>query len=253
MEGYGAATYGDGIADVYDEWHAHPDDTDAAVERLAALAGGGRVLELGVGTGRLALPLAARGVAIEGVDASAAMAARLRAKPGGEAIPVTVGDMATDLPAGPFRLIFAAFNTFFAMLTADAQRSGFRAAAGQLEPDGRLLIEAFVPATVEAGSRVEVKRLAVDRVVLMVSVDEPDEQRAAGHLVELSAAAGVRLRPWAIRYAAPDELDAMAADAGLVLCERWADWTGSEFGPDSAGHVSLYGATPDLRRRLGAR
>jgi SAM-dependent methyltransferase len=253
MEGYGAASYGDGIADVYDEWHTHPDDTDAAIERLAALADGGRVLELGVGTGRLALPLAARGVPIEGVEASAAMAARLQAKPGGDAIPVTIGDMATDLPVGPFRLIFAAFNTFFAVLTAEAQRTAFRTAASRLAPEGHFLIEAFVPAAVEAGSRVEVRHLTADSVVLMVSQDDPEQQRSAGHLVELSEAAGVRLRPWAIRYAPPAELDAMAADAGLVLEERWADWAGGDFGPDSAGHVSLYGAAADLRRRLGER
>jgi SAM-dependent methyltransferase len=240
VDGYGASTYGDGIADVYDDWYARTDDLDTAVEHLHVLAAGGRVLELAIGTGRLALPLAARGVAVEGVDASAAMVARMRAKPGGELIPVVIGDMAGDLPAGPFRLVFVAFNSFFGLLTADAQQRCFQAVAERLEPEGSFVIEAFVPQPPSPGSRVEVRRVDADRLVLMATLDHPDEQRSEGHLVELSEAGGVRLRPWAVRWAFPDELDAMATAAGLELEGRSADWRGAPFDEESPAHVSCY-------------
>jgi SAM-dependent methyltransferase len=240
VEGYGAATYGDGMAEVYDDWYARSLDVDAAVDRIQALAGDGRVLELAIGTGRLALPLAARGVVIEGIDASAAMIARLRDKPGGAEIPVTVGDMADDLPPGPFRVVFVAYNSFFGLLSSDAQQRCFRAVAERLEPEGSFVLEAFVPQPPAPGSRVEVRHLTADRLVLMVSVDQPDDQRSEGHFVELTDGAPVRLRPWAVRWAFPDELDAMAARAGLEAAERWSGWAGEPFDGDSATHVSRY-------------
>ena len=118
--GHAPGAYGERIAADYDELHAHMDPAHA-VEALSALAGGGRVLELGIGTGRIALPLAARGVGIHGIDASEAMVAELRAKPGGEAIPVTMGDFADVAAEGEFDLIFVAFNTFFALLSVRPQ------------------------------------------------------------------------------------------------------------------------------------
>ncbi len=246
MEGYSAASYGDGMADVYDDWYGRADDLDETVDLLHALADGGRVLELAIGTGRLALPLAERGVAIEGVDASAAMVTRMRAKPGGERIPVVVGDMASELPAGPYRLVFVAYNSFFGLLTADAQQACFQSVAERLEPQGSFVVEAFVPQPPTAGSRLEVRRLKVDRLVLRATLDHPDEQRSEGHFVELSEAGGVRLRPWAVRWAFPDELDAMAAEAGLVLGERWADWRRTPFDAESATHVSRYRPAPRI-------
>jgi SAM-dependent methyltransferase len=126
VDGYGPASYGDAMADVYDEWYAELPQLDAAVECLFTLAEGGTVLELGVGTGRLALPLAARGVRVVGVDASAAMIERLRAKPGSEAVVATVGDMAAPTPSGPFTLVFAAVNTFFGLDTEQAQPNASR-------------------------------------------------------------------------------------------------------------------------------
>jgi SAM-dependent methyltransferase len=129
------AFYGDSWAGVYDEEHAGLDPA-AAVEFLAGLAGRGRVLELAIGTGRVALPLVGRGIAVEGVDASAAMVERLRAKPGGASIPVTIGDMA-DVPAsGPFRLVYLVFNTLFGLLSQARQADCFRNVARALEPDG---------------------------------------------------------------------------------------------------------------------
>jgi SAM-dependent methyltransferase len=239
VEGYGAASYGEAMADVYDEWYAG-DDLSGPLDHLQGLAGDGRVLELAVGTGRLALPLKARGVAIEGIDASPAMLARLRGKPGGDQIPVTLGDMARDVPSGPYRVIFVAYNSFFGLLSTEEQQQCLHAVARQLEPGGTFVLEAFVPEVPAAGSRVEVRHMTADRLVLMVTVDHPDEQRSEGHFVELTEVGGIRLRPWAVRWSFPEELDAMAATAGLELVARCAGWNGQPFDADSRTHVSHY-------------
>src|SRR2546423_1547244 len=145
MEGYGPATYGDRIADTYDELYEETLDTDCAVEALAALAGGGPVLELAIGTGRLALPLAERGLEVHGVDVSERMVAKLREKPGGEAIPVTMGDFA-DVPVeGAYRLVFVAFNTLFGLLTQEDQLRCFANVAKHLTDDGAFVVAAFFP------------------------------------------------------------------------------------------------------------
>jgi SAM-dependent methyltransferase len=242
VEGYGPASYGDAFADVYDEWYEDVSDVEATVDCLARLARGGRVLELGIGTGRLALPLAERGVSVEGIDASAAMVAQLRGKAGGERIDVRVGDMAAELPDGPFAVVFAAFNTLFNLPTAAAQARCLALVAERLEPSGCFAVEAFVPdeTAYPAGDRIEVRSLTKDRVVLSVSRSRPDEQRAEGHFIDLSETSGVRLRPWSIRYAAPAELDEMAAAAGLGLDARWADWRQTPFSAESPHHVAVY-------------
>ena len=129
MNDYGPATYGDRIAEIYDRFHPGAGDATAQLRALAALAGRSGALELGIGTGRVALPLAERGVAVHGVDASEAMIDKLRAKPGGASIPVTIGDFAEVPVDGTFALIFAVFNTFFALTTQDAQVRCFRRAA----------------------------------------------------------------------------------------------------------------------------
>lgn len=245
MRGYRASSYGDAFADVYDDWFAEVSEVEAAVTALEALAGGGPVLELGIGTGRLALPLAARGVPVHGVDASAAMVARLRDKPGGAAIPVTIGDMAHDLPDGPFTLVFVAYNTFFGLVDPGAQADCFVAVARRLTPGGRFVIEAFVPEEpAPAGRRLEVRSIELDRVVLSVSDHLPAEQVAFGHHVELVDGEPVRLRPWKVRYATPAQLDAMARAAGFEPEARTAGWRGEPFTDASATHVSVY--------RLGA-
>src|SRR3984885_3039441 len=138
------AFYGDRWAAVYDDHHGHL-DPGRAVEFLAGLAGDGRVLELGTGTGRVALPLAARGISVEGVDASAAMVERLRAKPGGESVPVTIGDMAEVPVSGSFRLGYLGFKTLFGLLSQERQAQCFGNVARALEPGGAFVIECFVP------------------------------------------------------------------------------------------------------------
>ena len=245
MEGYDAGTYGDRFAEVYDDWYGDLTDVTACTDRLAVLAQGGPVLELGVGSGRLALPLAAHGVEVHGIDASEAMLARLRAKPGAEAIHLTHGDMAdlelVDPP--PFAVVFAAFNTLFNLGTPDAQRRCISRVASLLAPHGLFVVEAFVPpapgTTGPAGS-VTPRRIAADEVVLSVSHHDEQQQTVTGQHVHITEE-GIRLRPWHLRYTRPGELDAMAEDAGLTLAWRRADWSDAPFGPDAGVHVSAYG------------
>ncbi len=246
MEGFDDSTYGDAFADVYDEWYADVTDVEATVGRVLALAGaGGRVLELGVGTGRLALPMAAAGLTVSGIDSSAAMLARLAALDHGDGVEAHLGDMVDDLPRADsdagFDVALAAYNTFFNLLDADRQRRCFRAVAHRLRPGGRFVVEAYVPdRSIAAGSDVTVRSMSVDRVVLSVSQHDPDVQRASGQFVEITEAGGVRLRPWAIRWAGPAELDVMAVDAGLELESRWADMAGTPFDTGATQHVSVY-------------
>jgi SAM-dependent methyltransferase len=241
MRGYDPTSYGDGFADVYDEWYADISDIEATVATLVPLANGRPLLELGIGTGRLALPLAVAGLEVHGVDTSPAMLDRLRTKPGGDQIHASLGDMASGLPPGPFGIVFVAYNTFFSNMSADAQQECFNAVAARLVPGGRFVIEAFVPGDPpKSGSDIAVRSIAADRVVLSVSVHHPDTQIAEGQYVEITESGGVKLRPWSIRYATPEQLDAMACIAGLELESRSSDWAGAVFDTLSSHHVSIW-------------
>jgi SAM-dependent methyltransferase len=229
------------MADVYDDWYAGDDTTATnAVTALRLLAGAGPVLELGAGTGRLAIPLAASGLEVHALDASAAMLRRLQVKPGGTAVTLHVGDMAAGLPDLRFTLVFIAVNTLFNVTSADDQQALFRAVAARLAPAGRFVVEAFVPALDQDTSAVEVREIAADRVVLAVSRSDAATQRVDGQFVELTESGGVRLRPWSIRWATVSQLDEMARAAGLVVETRWAGWDGAPFTPASDNHVTIY-------------
>ncbi len=234
------ALYGDRWADVYDEHYGGPDPAPA-VDFLAELADGGRVLELAIGTGRIALPLAARGITVEGVDASVAMVERMRAKPGGEAIAVTIGDMAEIPVDGPFHLVFLIFNTFFGLLTQERQAECFRNAARVLGPGGAFVIECFVPdlARFDRGQRARALDVAEDSAIFELSRLDAARQRVTTQVVTLDEH-GIRLRPIAIRYSWPSELDLMAGQAGLRLAARYADWDRRTFDSASGSHVSVY-------------
>lgn len=245
MDGYDDTTYGRAFADVYDEWYAGISDVATTVTDLAELAADGPVLELGIGTGRLAFPLAAHAphLAVVGVDSSTDMLARLHARAEREPGRVTAieGDMVDDLPTGPFSLVFVAYNTIFNLPTPDRQAACFDAVARRLAPGGRFVVEAFVPDDPpKDGDAIEVRTLAADRVVLSISRHDARTQRADGQFVELTETGGVRLRPWSIRYSSPTELDGMAAAAGLVVEQRWEAFGGEPFTTDSARHVTVY-------------
>ena len=247
MEGYDASTYGDRFADVYDDWYGDITDVEACTDRLVGLvaeAGGGPVLELGIGSGRLALPLAERGVEVHGIDASEAMLDRLRAKPGGAGLRLTHGDMA-DLElvdAPPFAVVFVAFNTFFNLGSGAEQQGCLDRAASLLAPDGQLVVEAFVPPEGGPATQGAVipRHIGADEVVLSISHHDRGAQTITGQHVHLTEQ-GTRLRPWHLRYATPAQLDSMAAAAGLTLRWRHAGWSGEPFDAEASVHVSGYG------------
>jgi SAM-dependent methyltransferase len=242
MEGYRPETYGDRIAEVYDAMtESMPDPVDC-VDRLAELAGPGPALELGVGTGRVALPLAARGVEVHGIDVSAAMVERLRAKPGGEAIPVTLGDFAELAVEGSYRLVYVVFNTFFSLLTQDDQVRCFAAVAGHLAPGGAFVLELFVPDPTmhPGGQSVRTRHLGLDGARLDLALHDPMAQRVDFHNVLLTAG-GIQVLPGAVRYAWPSELDLMARLAGLRLRERWGGWRREPYTASTQGlYVAVY-------------
>jgi SAM-dependent methyltransferase len=244
MDGFRPETYGDRIADVYDALMVDLPDPADCVDRLAELAGPGPALELGIGTGRVALPLAARGVEVHGIDASPAMVERLRAKAGGEAIPVTFGDFA-DVPVEPveggYPLVYVVFNTFFALLTQEDQLRCFAGVARHLAPGGAFALQGFVPdlTLYTGGQSVRATHLGLDHVRLDVARHDPVAQRVDfQHL--LLTGDGIRLLPGALRYAWPAELDLMARLAGLRVRERWGGWRREPFGAASCLHVSVY-------------
>jgi SAM-dependent methyltransferase len=234
------AFYGDRWAEVYDERHEYLDPAPA-VDFLAGLAGEGPVLELGIGTGRVALPLAGRGIAVEGLDASAAMVARLRAKPGGASIPVTIGDMADGPASGSFRLVYLVFNSLFGLLSQARQADCFRNAARVLDPGGAFVLECFVLDVSRSGRgrQVWVRDVAEGSVTVGLGRYDTAAQRITTQIVTLDEQ-GAALRPVALRYCWPAELDLMAAQAGLALRERYGDWDRRPFGPASGKHISVY-------------
>ena len=234
-------SFGEDVAEMYRD--VQRGDEMAAVAFLEQLAGRGPVLELAIGTGRIALPLAARGIRVDGVDISPAMIAQLRAKPGGDAIAVTVGNFA-DMPVpGTYRLIFIVWNTLFNLLTQEDQVRCFENVADHLTDDGAFVVEAFVPAflyRLRNDQYVDAEAIRVDEVRLDVLRHDMATQMIEESHVSLSSA-GVRLHPVVQRYAWPSELDLMARIAGLRLKYRWGGWNREPFNSTSSTHVSVYG------------
>jgi SAM-dependent methyltransferase len=245
MSDYDESTYGERIADIYDELNSFLDTTEAAAEFLAAIAGRRRVLELGIGTGRVALGLVGRGIRVCGIDASPAMVEKLRAKPGGDTIPVTIGDFADVKVAGQFSLIFVVFNTFFGLLSQEAQLKCFERVARHLTPDGAFVIEAFVPdlAMFDRGQRVSAKHVDATAANIHAAVHDPVTQQVHSANILLSES-GTRFYPIQIRYAWPAELDLMARIAGMRLRERFGGWKREPFDKLSRCHVSVYEKIP---------
>jgi SAM-dependent methyltransferase len=247
MEGYRPETYGEKMADTYDAFARMRlgDLPTECVDRLVKLAAGGRVLELGIGTGRVALPLAERGVEVEGLDLSAPMVAKMREKPGGDGIPVTMGDMVDVDVAGEFSLIFVVFNTFFALLSQESQITCFRNVAAHLTDGGCFLIDAFFPdvARYDRNQRVDALDVGVDSVVISMASHDRAAQRIDAANLTLGED-GIGVMPVALRYAWPSELDLMAMLAGMELESRWGDWSKIPFTATSDKHISVYRKRP---------
>jgi SAM-dependent methyltransferase len=237
--------YGERIAEVYDQWYAG----DAAhvtpiVDFLAGHAGDGPVLELGVGTGRIAIPLAARGLAVSGIDISPEMIAKLRDKVGGDRVTVSVGDFAeVNAEGGPFQLVYVVLSTFFGLLTQADQVRCFRNVAASLTPGGVFVIEAFVPdpARFDRGQRLDVDDLRGETGLISASVHDRATQRIRTRHYAISDG-GISSYPAEIRYAWPSELDLMARLAGLEPMGRWSGWQGQPFTSASGMHVSAWTA-----------
>jgi SAM-dependent methyltransferase len=246
MADYDESTYGERIAEIYDSlYESFRADAPEAVEFLAPLAKGRRVLEFGIGTGRIALPLAQRGIRMHGVDASPAMVAKLRGKTGGAELPVEIGNFANLKIAGRFSLIYVVFNTFFALPTQDDQVRCFMRVAKRLTPDGAFVIEAFMPdlTRFDHGQRTSTTHLSDERTIMEVSKLEAASQRVHAQQVVIDDG-GIHRYPVEVRFAYPPEMDLMARIAGMRLRERWGGWDRRPFSSESANHVSVYELVP---------
>ncbi|WP_273187037.1 class I SAM-dependent methyltransferase [Hyphomonas adhaerens] len=240
MKKYGPETFGELNADEYDLLH-NPGTTDAAIDLLSEFALPGRTLELAIGTGRVALPMAARGCRIEGIEASPLMVEKLREKPGGQDIPVTIGDMSEVRAEGDFDFIFLIFNTLYNLTSQAAQVKCFRNAAAMLAPGGAFLIEAFVPDLSQFHDHRSVKprHVSFGALALEAAVHDPVTQRIDYQVLRVTSE-GTRLTPLPMRYAWPQETDLMAQLAGLDLESRWGGWDKCAFTADSRMHISVY-------------
>lgn len=244
--------FGDEIAahfdDVYD-WQNQPAVVDPIVDFLAELAGDGRALELAIGTGRIGLPLARRGVPVHGIELSQAMVARLREKAGSDAVEVTIGDMATTTVPGTFSVAYLVANTIGNLTTQEAQVACFRNVAAHLEPGGCFVIELIVPDLqwLPPGERTRTFQFSDDHV----GIDEFDvaNQRLTSHHWTLRDGTWHR-SSLPFRYAWPAELDLMSQIAGLRLRERWGGWRREPFTGDSRKHVSVWERPADAEADL---
>lgn len=240
MNDYTSATYGDRIAGVYDEFYG-PVDVPERVDVLEELASGGRALELGVGTGTYAIPLAERGVEVHGIDSSTAMIGQLRAKEGGESLHVTIGDFADVDVEGVFSLVFVISNTFFMLTTQEQQVRCFQNVASHLDESGVFLVHAFVPdpSMYDQGQHLSADLPSLTSVRFNVSIHDAMSQVVDFRHVDLTEQ-GIRMYPGRLRYVWPSEMDLMALLAGLRLRERWTDWSRAPFTSQSRSHVSIY-------------
>ena len=239
MKNYSDDTYGERVAHTYDDWYTTVDD--GAIDLLSELAGDGPALELGIGTGRIALPLSGRNVKVSGIDASPLMVDKLKSKESSELINLYMGSFADVEVDGKFQLIYIVFNTFFALLSQEEQVRCFRNVASHLTSTGCFLIEAFVPDLNRFnGGQVNWATKVEDEVVeLDVGQHDAVNQRVTSQKVVLKDQS-VKLYPVQIRYVWPAELDLMAQLAGLRLRDRWGSWQRTPFDSTSGKHISIY-------------
>ena len=238
---YDPGSYGRAVAADYDSLYRAVPNTDDTVEALSELAGGGPVLEMGIGTGRLALGLLAKGIAVAGIDGSVEMVAQLRAKPDGDRIPVVIGDFADARVEGDFAVVVLALHTIFGLPTPERQIQCFENAARHLRSDGVFVVEARVldPADFRRGHAIEPRFSDAEGIEIQVQRYDGVTQRVDVTNVHLSDA-GVQINSYVNQYTTPREFDLMARIAGLRLRERWEDWRRAPFTAHSPQHISVY-------------
>jgi SAM-dependent methyltransferase len=232
-----ASTYDDDAAD-----HYAPDVLQPTLDVLERLADGGPALELAIGTGRVGISLAARGVPVTGIELSEPMAARLRDKADADRVPVVVGDMATTVVegAGTFSLVYLVWNTISNLRTQAEQVQCFRNAAHHLRPGGRFLIELWVPPIQRLAPGQDAVVMGFEEQHLLVDTYDVVTQECASHHYHREPDGSVRYASMPFRYVWPSECDLMAQLAGLALESRWADWVGTGFDASSESHVSVW-------------
>lgn len=239
---HGAETaYGETFAPIYDALYQQRDDLDVVCGALERLAAGGPVLEFGVGTGRIALPLARRGLSVTGMDSSPAMLAQLRAKPDAERVAALLGDCASTRVPGEFALVLIAFSTIFLLAEQEAQVLCFQNAARHLRPGGVFVVEGFVHdrSMWRANQELVTTGVSEHGVSLRCGILDPVAQRIETQHVELGPS-GVTMRRNQLRFIYPSEMDLMARLAGLQLIARWGGWDGAAFGASSGSQIAVY-------------
>lgn len=238
---YPASSFGPDVANSYDD---HPrGDEEAAAAFLSKMAQGRSALEFAIGTGRIALPLAAKGIQVDGIELSQHMVKRLRDKPGGDRINVTIGDMSVATTGNRYGLVYLVFNTIFNLITADDQIRCFENAARHLTFDGRFVVETALPHIWIAPGKsdyVKTEYVGTDTVGLDVARYDPVTQLLEESHVRL-ATDGITMHPLVCRLITPGEMDLMARIAGMRLVGRFATWQRTVFDADSSAHISVYG------------
>ncbi|MEO1322411.1 MAG: class I SAM-dependent methyltransferase [Pseudomonadota bacterium] len=240
MREFGPSTFGEHYAEEYDALH-NPGTTEACVDLVSTLAGEGRILELAIGTGRIALPLSERGHDVSGFDASPHMLEKLREKPGGAKLKTWVADMARFDVDDQFDFAFLVFNTLYNLTTQADQMQCFCQVSKHLNPGGKFLVEAFMPnrETFENKQAVRTKHVSFDKVWLEAVKHDPVRQRLDYQRIRISED-GTTLHPLPMRYVWPSEMDLMAERAGLQLVERWGNWHRDPISAESEMQIALY-------------
>ncbi|WP_434739739.1 class I SAM-dependent DNA methyltransferase [Micromonospora sp. SH-82] len=243
MEGFELSTYGDAIADLFDDfgWAGDPGDTEETIQWLADNAGDGPVLELGVGTGRVAVPLANRGIDVHGIDASEGMLGKLKAKPGGDRVTVHVADFTDFTLPYTFSMAYAVFDTLPFVTDQESQIRCFERVADVLAPGGRFVVQCSIPdpARYDRGQRTQTLRVEKDHVLMTFTRRERITQRSAIQFAVLGAE-GIKFFPMYVRSVMPSEMDLMARVAGLTLEAQWADWAGRPLVDSCQRYISIY-------------
>lgn len=243
MEGYTSDSYGNSFDESFEESQPTLSDPTPMVEALAGHAGIGPALELGIGSGRVARPLAERGIEVDGIEVSANMIELLKRTVAGLPIQIFQGDFADMTPPRRYKLIYCVWSTFFLLRTRDAQQCALDRIAHALDHGGVFIIETYVPqgTRFHQGQEVKVMELTAGSVSVQFSLHHPDSQIIETQRVVLNGE-GIHLHPVISRYASAEELDEMAGESGLRLRSRWADWDLSPFTQASPRHISVYEA-----------